>query len=219
LSSIYRLVQSLTAIGWVERGRRRGTYRLGLTLMALAGRVEDRLDLRDCARPSLRHLVEVTGVTSFLCLRRGSRAVCIDRIEGQAVQSLAMQLGSSLPLYVGAAPRSLLAFLQPAEREDVLLDEFAQPGDPTRPKPAVIADDIARILEQGYAVSDGDVTPGIAALGAPVFNHRSELAAAISISGVRAQILGEHRVRNVELVLACAGRVSRELGYVEERAT
>ncbi|HEY5848739.1 MAG TPA: helix-turn-helix domain-containing protein, partial [Microlunatus sp.] len=111
LSSVYRLLQSLTAIGWVDRGRRRGTYRLGLKLMAVAGLVEDRLDIRESARPALQRMLDVIGVTSFLCLRRGARAVCVERLEGQAVQSLAMQLGSSLPLYAGAAPRALLAFL------------------------------------------------------------------------------------------------------------
>ena len=33
LSSVYRLLQSLTATGWVDRGSRRGAYRLGLSLM------------------------------------------------------------------------------------------------------------------------------------------------------------------------------------------
>jgi len=44
-------------------------------------------------------------------VRRGPRAVCVERLEGRAVRSLAMQLGSSLPMYAGAAPLALLAFL------------------------------------------------------------------------------------------------------------
>ena len=44
--------------------------------------------------------------------------------------------------------------------------------------------------KNGYALSDADVTPGIAALGAPIFNHRHELEASLSISGLRDQILG-----------------------------
>lgn len=213
LSSVYRLLQSLSAIGWVDRGRRRGAYRLGLKLMAIAGLVEDRLDIRECARPALQRLLDVIGVTSFLCLRRGARAVCVERLEGQAVQSLAMQLGGSLPLYAGAAPRALLAFLPNVERDEVLADGAGLPGDPIRPSPRAVADDIARVQKQGYAVSDQDVTPGIAALGAPVYNHRGELAAAISISGLRTQILGADESRNVDLVLSCAGQVSAALGF------
>ena len=213
LSSVYRLLQSLTAIGWVDRGRRRGAYRLGLRLMAIAALVEDRLDIRECARPALQRLVDVIGVTSFLCLRRGARAVCVERLEGRAVQSLAMQLGSSLPLYAGAAPRALLAFLPNVERDEVLADGAGLPGDPIRPNARAVAADIARVRKQGYSVSDQDVTPGIAALGAPVYNHRGELAAAISISGLRDQILGADKARNVELLISCAGQVSAALGF------
>lgn len=213
LSSVYRLLQSLTAIGWVDRGRRRGAYRLGLELVAIAGLAEDRIDIREFARPALQRLLDVVGVTSFLCLRRGARAVCVERLEGQAVRSLAMELGGSLPLYAGAAPRALLAFLPNAERDEVLADGAGLPGDPPRPNARAIAADIARVRKQGYALSDQDVTPGIAALGAPVYNHRGELVAAISISGLRAQILGSDESRNVDLVLNSAAQVSEALGF------
>jgi DNA-binding IclR family transcriptional regulator len=212
LSSVYRLLQSLTGIGWVDRGSRRGVYRLGLLLLTVGSRLEDQLDIRECALPTLRHLLDEIGVTSFLCVRREARAVCVERLEGQAVRSLAMQLGSSLPLYAGAAPRSLLAFLPPAEQREVLKVRTGQAGDPPRPEAAEIEADIDQIRRRGYAVSDADVTAGIAALGAPVFNHRGELAAAISISGLRPQILGSQEQRNIELILAGADQVSRALG-------
>jgi DNA-binding IclR family transcriptional regulator len=211
LSSVYRLLQSLTGVGWVDRGWRRGSYRLGLLLLTIGGQLEDNLDVRECALPSLRRLLNTTGATSYLCVRRDTRAVCVERLEGQAVRSLAMQLGGSLPLYAGAAPRAILAFLPPAEQRSAL-KMTRLPGDPPRPESAAIQADIARVRRDGFAVSDGDVTTGIAALGAPVFNHRGELAAAISISGLRAQILGQSRHRNIELITACAREVSRSLG-------
>ena len=211
LSSVYRLLQSLTGIGWVDRGWRRGTYRLGLLLLTIGGELEDKLDVRECALPSLRHLLESTGTTSFLCVRRDTRAVCIERLEGRAVRSLAMQLGGSLPLFAGAAPRAILAFLSPAEQRSSLRGARL-PGDPPRPDAATIQADIERVRRDGFAVSDGDVTPGIAALGAPVFNHRGELEAAISISGLRSQILGPSREANIELITSGARAVSRSLG-------
>jgi DNA-binding IclR family transcriptional regulator len=122
-----------------------------------------------------------------------------------------MQLGSSLPLYAGAAPRALLAFL-PREEQQAALAVAELPGDPTRPDPAAIAGDIEQVRHRGYAISDGDVTPGIAALGAPVFDHRGELAAAVSISGLRSQVLGTQQDRNVELLLAGARTIGIALG-------
>jgi len=215
LSSVYRLLQSLTTTGWVDRGSRRGAYRLGLSLMTIGGLVEDHLDIREASLPSLRELVDATGVTSFLCVRRGPRAVCLERIEGYAVQSLAMLLGGSLPLYAGAAPRALLAFLPVAEQSAILKDTSQQlRDDPPRPDDQDIIADIARIRAVGYSVSNGDVTPGIAALGAPVFNHRGEVQGALSLSGLRGQVLNPAGVdHTIELLRLAAGKASAGLGW------
>ncbi len=212
LSSVYRLMQSLTAIGWVDRPAKRGPYRLGLTWMTIGGFLEDHLDIREACLPALRSLVATTGATSFLCVRRGSRAVCLERVEGISVQSLAMQLGGSLPLYAGAAPRALLAFLSHAEQEDALAETGLFREDPPRPGAAAIDSDITRTRAQGFAVSDGDVTPGVAALGAPVFNHRGEVEGALSISGLTAQVLGAEVDRNVALLRQAAAESSAALG-------
>jgi DNA-binding IclR family transcriptional regulator len=212
LSSTYRMLQSLIGVGWVDRSLRRGRYRLGLQMMTIGGLVEDGLDLRDVARPSLQTLVRVTNGTSFLCVRRGSRAVCVDRIEGQAVRLLAMQLGSSLPLYAGAAPQALLAFLPESEQDLVLDDGPAMPGDPPRPAESTLQRALRNTRRRGYATSDGDVTVGIASLGAPVFNHRHELVASVSIGGLRAQILGRRLRQNSDLIMRAARDVSAALG-------
>jgi DNA-binding IclR family transcriptional regulator len=214
LSSIYRLIRSLGTIGWLEKGPRRGLYRLGLYFMTVGGRLEESIDIREAALPALRFLLAETGATSYLCLRRGSRAVCVERLEGLAVRSLAMQLGSSLPLYAGAAPRALLAFLPEAEQEALLRDSVVQPGDPSRPSNTAIRSDIRRTIRDGYTVSDGDVTSGIAALGVPIFNHRGELVAAISISGLRSHIIGPGRDANIQLLRRAARTASRALGFV-----
>jgi DNA-binding IclR family transcriptional regulator len=122
-----------------------------------------------------------------------------------------MQLGSSLPLFAGAAPRAILAFLPPAEQRSALKN-IRMPGDPPRPQAADIQADIDRVRRDKFALSDGDVTPGIAALGAPVFNRHGAVEGAISISGLRTQILGPWRERNVELIVSSAAEISRSLG-------
>lgn len=215
LSSIYRLLQSLTKTGWVDRSSRRGAYRLGLSLITIGGLVEDHLDIREASLPSLRELVKATGVTSFLCVRLGPRAVCLERIEGYAVQSLAMRLGGSLPLYAGAAPRAVFAFLPAAEQSAILQDTSQQlRDDPPRPDDKEIFADIALIRATGYSVSDADVTPGIASLGAPVFNHRGEVQGALSLSGLRGQVLNPASVEDtIEVLRRAAAKASAALGW------
>lgn len=217
VSSTYRLLTTLTRIGWVDRGSKRGLYRLGLFFMGIGGLAEDRLDIREAALPAMRELVAMTGHTTYLCVRREDRAVCIERINGREVRALAMQLGDSLPMFRGATPRAILAFLPRSERS-ALVDHYADPasgwsGAPSRNEMVAMVD---AIRARGYAISDQDVTPGVAAIGAPVFNHRGELEGSISISSIREPIMAESE-RMGELVVAASRSISEALGYEPER--
>lgn len=202
LSSTYRLIADLRSIGWIEPGSARGRYRLGLWFMRIGALVEDRLDVRAAAFPALTELRLGTGATALLLVRRGTRAVCLERLEGEDIAPT-LRLGDSLPLSVGGAPRALLAWLPRAEQEAVL-DELGV-GEGFRPR-------LAEDRRRGWSVSDGEIASGIAAVGAPVFNHRGELEAAIQASGLRAHVLSSGSGVTAALVRA-AGATSRALGF------
>ena len=212
-SSVYRLVASLSEAGFVEPGSKRGTYRLGMKLFELGSRVAQRFDERQLALPVMERIHEATEQTVFLCVRQEDRAVCIERLNGKHVQTLALSLGGTLPLHVGAAPRVLLAY----EDEDVR-NEYLKTRKFTRMTPrtpttrAAIQRELEKIRHLGYAVSDEDVTIGIAALGAPIFDHRDRVRAALSISGVKPAILGRDFERTTRLMTSGAAEVSRLLG-------
>ncbi len=110
VSSVYRMLATLADIGWVEQIGHRGAYRIGGKLLSLANDLIRHLDIRRASLPVLKRIHEATGETTFLCVRHGTRAVCIERIDGVRVNSRVLRLGRSLPLHVGAAPRALLAF-------------------------------------------------------------------------------------------------------------
>jgi DNA-binding IclR family transcriptional regulator len=218
-SSVYRLLGTLQRLELVEAGERRGEYRLGLKLLRLGGAVAGRFDVREAALEVMRELHDATGETVFLCVRRSFEAVCIERLDGREVNVLALQLGGALPLHVGGAPRTLLAFEPPASWEPTLramsLDAF------TERTPTAIADVIGGLEEArrtGYTVSDEDVTPGVAALGAPIFDRRGAVCAALSIAGVRPRILGEESGPVLDRLLASAAAISRRLGHDARRS-
>ncbi|ROQ30302.1 IclR family transcriptional regulator [Frondihabitans sp. PhB188] len=219
VSSTYRLLQNLATIGWIEPGSSRGRFRLGVFFIRVGAQLEDSIDVRRAALPELRKLRGETGWTSFLCYRRGRRGVCVERIDGSNVRSLAMQIGDSLPLYAGAAPQALFAFLPQAEQH-ALLDSFQADREPRR-FPVPSRDLLERTLEKtrdhGYARSVEDVTLGIAAFATPVFNHRGELAAAISVSGLANSLLADEP-RIVRLLREAAATTSARLGFLEGAA-
>ncbi|OXM72465.1 MULTISPECIES: IclR family transcriptional regulator [Amycolatopsis] len=213
-SSVYRLLSSLQAEGLVEHGSRRGQFRLGFKLLTLGTAVVARFDEREFAQPVLERLHHLTGETVFLCVRRGDAAVCIERLAGKRVQSLALQLGGSLPLHAGAASRALLAFAPETEWEAYLERNVPLPRftGSTPAEPGALRKLLRQAREDGFALSDQDVTVGVAAIGVPVVDYRGEVRAAVSISGVRESILGEDFPRWRDLLLDAGQEVSRALG-------
>jgi DNA-binding IclR family transcriptional regulator len=217
-SSVYRILASLENLEMVEAGGRRGSFRLGLGLLRLGNAVAERFDERDAALPAMEELNGLTGETVFLCVRRGYDAVCIERLPGERVQSLALRLGGALPLHVGAAPRVLLAFEPREVWEDYVanVDLRAMTASTPATRKALFAE-LEATLERGLAVSDEDVTPGIAAIGAPIFDYTGTIRAAVSMSGTKPMILDDVAT-SIKQVRACAARASRALGQVSPRA-
>ena len=215
-TTVYRLLTGLQALDMVEGGSRPGTYRLGWRLLRLGSAVIERLDERQAALPVMERIHERTGETVFLCVRRGDDAVCIERLDGLRVQSLALRLGGSLPLHLGAGPRALLAW-EPREEWEAYVER--RPLEAMTEKTPVtreaLFDGLERSLAQGYAVSDEDVTHGIASLGAPVFDYTGRIRAAVSIGGLRKLLLEDMRDEAVELLVTGAREVSAALGHVE----
>jgi DNA-binding IclR family transcriptional regulator len=213
-SSVYRLLGGLREAELVEPGARRGTYQLGVKLLRLSGAIILRFDERRAALPAMERLHEHTEETVFLSVLRGREAVCIERIEGRWVQSMALTLGGGLPLHIGAGPRALLASLgEPAWMEYLA-------GGPLEPftahsitDPDALLAELRLTRERGYAISDEDVVVGMAALGAPIFDYRGKVRAVLSFSGPKPSVLGERQKANVEAIQAAARDTSRALGF------
>jgi DNA-binding IclR family transcriptional regulator len=152
-----------------------------------------------------------TGETVYLCVQRGLDAVCIERLDGERVQTLALVLGGSLPLHMGAAPRVLLAF-QPRASWHRYIGELEADGDRApRLAKRELFERLEAIRATGYEISDGDVTDGIAAIGAPIFDYQGNLCGSLSISGTRPAIL-DNAPASIERITEAAKRASRALG-------
>lgn len=213
-SSVYRLLSSLQGLDMVESGSRRGNFRLGFHLLSLGTAVVERFDERRLAQPVMERLHGETGETVYLCVRRGREAVCIERLDGRRVQSLALKLGGALPLHAGAASRVLLAFEDRSTWSEYVgqapLEQFTKSTPVTA---EALFPVLEKTVEDGISVSDQDVTLGVAALGVPILDYRGQVRAALSVSGVREAILGEETAGLRERLLEAGQEISRALGW------
>ncbi len=213
-TTIYRLLSTLQRMGWVEETTRRGHYALGLRLVELGRAAIEQGFERRIALPVLRALRNETGLTVYLTVLRGLRAVCVERMDGREVLTFGLQFGGSLPLHAGAGPNVLLAFSGPAVyerwRERVIARGEAEALTPRTPRSLSTIDALVRnVRHNGYAVSSETNTIGIAAVGAPVPARDGHCLAAVSLSGTPEEILDPRRQSGlIESVRRAAQRVA-----------
>jgi DNA-binding IclR family transcriptional regulator len=181
--------------------------------MELGTLVEGRLDLRRIADAELVRLQGDLALTSFLTVRHRFQATCIDRISGTNVDVMALRLGGILPLHAGAGPRVLLTSLRDPELSAYLERAPFQPMTPnTLIGAKQLRADVEQTRRRGYVLSMEDVTIGVAALGVPVYDASGEVAAAISVAGLRHEFEGEREVLIARRLLEAAAAVSAALG-------
>jgi len=209
-TATYRLLGTLEHLDWITRTG--DYYQLGLKVFRVGSVAVNALMLRQEASQSISQLAANMGETVYLLVPDGLRAVCLERIEGNAqVQIMVLDIGQSLPLHAGGGPLALLS-----HRSD-LFDKLVPLCPLERPNGTKMnVDDLSAIredtLRRGYSRSIEDVTPGVGAFGAPIFDAHGKAIAAISIGGL-AQTL---KARETELaggLMSSAREISQRLGH------
>tara|TARA_B110000259_G_scaffold176071_1_gene211888 strand:+ start:717 stop:1496 length:780 start_codon:yes stop_codon:yes gene_type:complete len=212
-SSLYRLISSLESRNLVEPASSRGLIRLGTKLLTWGAATQAGLSVRDRALPILKKLNSDSGLTTYLLLRRGYTGVCIERLEGLRVSSLSLMLGGVIQLHLGAAPRALMAFADRKLWQEYLDNQSLEsPTSQVPLSPVKLLALLESERSKGVTISDGDVSEGIAAIGAPVYGHGGKVEAAISVSGIRAQVLEAEAEDTMTLVKIAAQEISLLMG-------
>jgi DNA-binding IclR family transcriptional regulator len=207
VATTYRMVTTLEHAGWTVRGAD-GGYRLSLRLAQIASGALSGISLRAQARPVLQRLTADTGETSYLALRDGDHVVCLERIVSSTlVRVMTWDVGKSLPLNRGAASLAILAYLAGPEAGSVTaeLNGAADGGEVTAAR-------LERIRRDGYSLSTEEVTPGVASIGAAIFDASAQVIAAISVGGLAPSIRSRAAVI-APAVRTAAESISRALGY------
>jgi len=217
VSSMYRLISSLSEVGWVEPGTRRGQYRIGAAIFSIGGLVEGRLNLQEIARSVLWPRRSETTGTWLLYVRRALRAVCIEIVADFVAERLSPRVGSSLPLDEGAASLVLVAFLPSSERDATLEQLLAtrSGGRATVDARHRFRVDAEQVRHEGFAIDIEETAPGVASVAAPVLNRRGEIEAAICLSGLDTQhVRTGAAMEDLELVRLTARKISEGFGYL-----
>lgn len=212
-STVSRILGTLEHEGLVSHNPETGKYRLGLTLISLAGVALGRLDVRGVAQPHLNHLVEISQETVNVTVLDGQECVNVERAASPRPIRYVGWIGRRTPLHCTAAGKVLLSHLPPAKRAARLPRPLMRYTDETIVEEAALEKSLERVGRQGYAIVHEEFEEGFSAIAAPVYDHTGRIAGAISISGPTYR-LGPDKIETcIEPLLETAAAVSADMGY------
>jgi IclR family transcriptional regulator, acetate operon repressor len=183
-ATLYRILASVTAHGFVRFDPLAQGYTLGYRLLELAQNVWAAPDLAAIASVELQRLRDMTGETAYLAVPHDGAVLSLGKFESPHDIRSAARLGVRKPLHCTSQGKAILAFLPEAEAEAMLGREPLERFTPhTVTDRDTLMTQLRIIRARGYAVEDQEILPGNRCVGAPVLDSTGRPVAAISVAG------------------------------------
>lgn len=212
-STVYRLLSAFEDEGLIARNPETGKYRLGPELIVLGEQVLRHTEVHRVALPFLRELAEKSGETVDLEVLSGGNVVTIEEIAGRHVVAAAGAIGMPWAAHATSNGKILLAH-EPAEKQRQILSRTLRRFTPrTMTDPKAVARELAKVREQGYAISFGELEEHLVAIGLPIRGRNGDAVAAVSISGPDTRLTPDKLPGFLRLGLETCARISARLGY------
>lgn len=212
-STTHRLLASLREVGFLEQGKERDRYRLGLKLFELGNTALASFDIHREAAGIVESLRRLSGHIVHLAMFDGFRAVVIRRADPTPENSSPSTFLESAPAHCTSVGKAILAW----QSDDVVrrlieagLQKFTADTIST---PEALTAELATIRARGYAIDDGEHRPGLRCIGAPIRNHHGQVIAGISISGPAWQLAKENVQELAKIVVYHADQISQNLAH------
>ncbi len=216
ISTVYRIVQNLIAWQYLAE-KDNGNYTLGFAYLTYGNIVKRDLVLTNYARKYMEELNQKTKETIYLAIldKMAGDIIYIDKLESHRNIKLAAGVGTHNYIHSTANGKCLVSGLG----NDKLRELLSVRGMPAL-TPATITDfagfaeEIKKVRKNGFALDDLENEPGVRCVAAPIFDYTGNVVAAVSISGVEANMTPETLAKEYsKLVREAALNISRQMGY------
>ncbi|MBN1835278.1 MAG: IclR family transcriptional regulator [Spirochaetales bacterium] len=214
--SVFRLVKSLEAKGYVLNQGGQGRYILGAKIVSIGSRISKDANLSQVANPFMFQLARQTGQTVQLGVLFEYQVMYVDQIRTSEALTLVVPSRTPFAVNTSAGGKVLVASL-----DDERLQDFLQNTVLEANTPRAIVDkgqfrlELMRVRSQGYAIDDEEFARGVRCVAAPVLNSAGQTIASLGITGHTSEITDERLPGLRDATLRAAARISRSLGYLQ----
>ncbi|ALK32408.1 IclR family transcriptional regulator [Burkholderia plantarii] len=216
-TTVFRLLQTLESLGFIERANGERNYRLGVAVLRLGFEFLSSLELTDLGLPLIEALRDSTGLSTHIVIRDGRDVVFVAKAQSHAsaFSAVKVNVGTRLPAHATTHGHVLMGDLTLDELRalyaGVTLERF------TRHTPGTVDELFERVradAEQGHAISESSFEHGISVVSAPVFGDAGRIVAVVTATVPRAHFDTTLPAADlIDKVRATAFQLSLRLNY------
>lgn len=153
-------------------------------------------------------------MTVHMAVYQDNDVVYIDKVDAPNARVFYSQVGKKAPMYCTGIGKAILANLKPAEVEYLLnYQERTAFTDKTITKKEDLQKELQKIKNDGYAIDNEEVEPGLRCVAMPIFDYNKNPVAAISVSGTAAVLQDKKVVEILQSLTWISREISEKMGY------
>lgn len=181
-STTYQLLTTLADAGFVVHLADDHRWCLGVAAHELGTGYARQAPLQRVSRVPLARLVDRTGQSAHLAVLHGREVVYVIEERAPGRPPLVTDVGVRLPAQITASGRAMLAALPRAQVRALFPDAAAFLPGSGPSSPSALRRLLVDARRAGYAVEDGEVTPGLASVAVAVLDHARHPVASIALT-------------------------------------
>ncbi|SDQ08233.1 IclR family transcriptional regulator domain-containing protein [Leucobacter chromiiresistens] len=209
-----RFLRTLETLGYVRSDAR--AFALTPRVLELGFSYLSALSLPETMQPHLERLSRETGESVSAAVLSGDEIVYVARVPTRRIMTVGITIGTRFPAYATSMGRVLLAPLPEAQRDEVLARAPMEAlTDRTTTDAGRLRAELQRVREQGWAIVDGELEPGLRSAAAPVRRRDGTVAAAVNVStSASRDTLAHLRDAHLPRLLETAAAITEDLRHV-----
>jgi DNA-binding IclR family transcriptional regulator len=183
-STTYHLLNAMIEEGFVVHLADEHRYGLGLAAFELGSGYARQEPLQRIARRPLADLVDRVGQSAHLAILHGREVLYVIEERAPGRPPLVTDVGVRLPAHLTASGRAVLALLPPNHVRALYSgpDDFVDRHGRGPRALSALRRVLSDTRQRGYAVEDGEITPGLASIAVAVVDHNQHPVAAVAVT-------------------------------------
>jgi DNA-binding IclR family transcriptional regulator len=212
--TVFRLLAVLEAARFVARTPDKQSYQIGARAFELGSLFLSNLSIERLARPVMEQVSKQLEMACNLGILDDGQVLYVAITDPRAPLLQRQIIGHRHYVHCSALGKVLIAPLPEADVR-AMLRKHGMPGRSpyTLTDPDALLADLQQVCRRGYALDDQEGGAGMRCLGAPIYDHTGNVAAAMSISAP-SPLLNDSIVPRVVAILQDAtNSISIQLGW------